>query len=221
MASTQVARETILADRPANGASTTDLNRFEPKKPSGAVPGRPPSMYLGKSKETLDITMRGTLEGDNLGDDEICQNQPSSDSDSKAQVNEGTAAASRQSQTEPHNERIPAERPVTASAWLGGWLGRPTVQPASIRDKPEATKTSEPANVTEEQAPPAEQPLAAAAKEEALKTSAAPSTSTSWFGLWSTAAPSTVDAPKEQVPIKIAEGAPDVVMEDAPLMKRV
>jgi hypothetical protein len=178
-------------------------------------------MYLGKSKETLDVTMGGTLEDGKLGDEGTRQKQSSSDSDSKPQSNEGRAEASSKSQTRPSTKQTLAQRSVTASGWLGGWLGRPTVQPANIPDNLETTKTSEPATATGPQALEAEQPVAAAPEEETSKTSLAHTASSSWFGLWSTAAPSAAEAPKEQVPVTIAESVPDVVIEDAPPPKRM
>ena len=176
-------------------------------------------MHLGKSKETLDVTMGGISETDSLGDNETRPNQSSSDSFS-AQNKEGTVEISNQFQTPIQTGLVSAERPMTASGWLGGWLGRPTVEAATIPDKLDTTKTSKGTPVTQQQPSAAEPPTMAVADEEASKIHAKPSALTSWFGLWSTVAPSTVEGPKEMVPVTIEEGGPDVVMEDAPPTKR-
>ena len=84
-----MARETILADKPANGSSTSDLSRFEPKKSPVVTAARPPSMNLGKGKETLDITMGGTQDEDNavVSDKKIDQSSAVGDVDMGGSTN--------------------------------------------------------------------------------------------------------------------------------------
>jgi hypothetical protein len=222
-ASTQVARETILADKTANGGSSTDVTRFEPKKSPAVTAARPPSMYLGKSKETLDITMGGTFEAD-----------PSIDKDSK--VNQSTVIDKTSSQ-KPTNgpEEAPPEplnpppaekhvRPATSSGWLGGWLNRPAIPPL-VEPEPsgEICETCpEPSTAVPQveriEPPQPQQPTQDSAGDLAndpTKIVVAPATSSSWFGLWSTAAPSTATIVQEQMLPRVNKDE-DIVMKDAP-----
>ncbi|KAL2075305.1 hypothetical protein VTL71DRAFT_248 [Oculimacula yallundae] len=224
-ASTQVARESILADKPTN-SSTVDLSRFEPKKspvtPATVAAARPPSMYLGKSKETLDITMGETLKSKEMADkdgkkgDQNLSNAENLvvDSPQKSQPN---APDAPEIHNPPKAEEDPI-RPATSSGWLGTWLSRPiaTTELTTTTDKPpeavqavqavdgpleeQASKTTEAINMASDTPQPTTQPPAS-----------------SWFGLWSTAAPSTAaEVPPQQLPVKVAESDPDTVMEDAP-----
>ncbi|PVH89968.1 hypothetical protein DL98DRAFT_508190 [Cadophora sp. DSE1049] len=218
-ASTQVARESILADKPAN-SSTVDLSRFEPKKSPAITAARPPSMYLGKSKETLDITMGGTLDSDTLAGKDDKKVDPNTSNGTPSTVDEPTKvqAEAPDIQSPPQAEKVSA-RPVTSSGWLGSWLSRPNPEASSLPPKP--SETVEVADnkppVVEEQVPEtAEAPPSTTQMEEVSKTAAQPPAS-SWFGLWSTAAPSTAaEAPKQQLPVKLPDCDQDTVMKDAP-----
>lgn len=231
--STSVARETILADKPTNGTSTADLGRFEPKKTIPPAP-RPPSMYLGKSRETLDITMGGTLEEE---EEEERQTIPDPKPDPKPEETTPEEDISIEDQlkgTEEATTEVPAERPPeqlpprpsSSSGWLGGWLSRAPVRPLEPPKAPEVAivpeqpiPVVEPLDVEEPQPPAALSEDKSA--EDVIKITEAPKASSSWFGLWSTAAPSTVDevpeeGPKEQAPVKTTDdGQQDTVMEDA------
>lgn len=226
IASTQVARETILADKPANGAASVDLDlsRFEPKKSPAVTAARPPSMCLGKGKETLDITMGGTLDGDGAVDKDKKVHQFSSTGDvemgGSTNITEETLP-----QDLPELETAPApgpdaSRPATSSGWLGGWLSRPPLQPSIDPDQEPSKIKSKPLEqppLVEPQPRPPEQPTTGNLLQDSSKTTTAPTTSTSWFGLWSTAAPSNAtEAPKEQIPVKLKDADQDTVMEDAP-----
>ncbi|RDL39740.1 Uncharacterized protein BP5553_04080 [Venustampulla echinocandica] len=236
-ASTQIARETILADKPTNGSTSADLNRFEPKKPPVPKTERPPSMYLGKSKETSEVTMSSTLEGESpLNTDNKTSNSMTKDdkgveeNGSSAPADEPTAepkklieGPSTQVELPPGSET--AERPATASGWLGGWLSTPKAQPQNLAENgaqtpetPELSKQAELQGVVEPQPQPQE-PLPATATEE--KPASITAGSTSWFGLWSTAAPSTAtEEPEPKVLVKTTEADVDTVMEDAPAPKQ-
>lgn len=229
-ASTQVARETILADKPANGASSTDLTRFESPKKVPAIAARPPSMYLGKSKETLDITMGGTFEADNSMD-KPSKASPSSTSDKTSELRPTTQDKPVVGETPAEIPTpIPAEkdiRPATSSGWLGGWLSKPVNAPSAHQDNAteacEACETSPqlpaPETIPEQtqDSSPSDQVAKDTPKEVAKpETASAPVASTSWFGLWSTAAPSTVtEAPQEQIPVQVNDNE-DTIMKDAP-----
>jgi hypothetical protein len=211
-----------------NGQPSTDLGRFESKKYPATMDGRPPSMLLGKSKETLDITMGGTLEAETVAATK--QNKAKETlpvgGESKAQsTKEGQEAPAK---VEPQNIEVLKEpettqRPATSSGWLGGWLGRhATAESPSTGDRSPATaKGPETPPMTKQQAsePSTEAATTSNLPEDVSKSTPAPPTSTSWFGLWSTAAPSTATEPKEQIPVKLGNTDQDTVMEDASATK--
>jgi hypothetical protein len=225
-----VARESVLADKPTNDSSA-DLSRFEPKKTPQTPAPRPPSMYLGKSRETLDITMGGTLEeeeeiqvGSNLHPD------PKPDSKIPEQVvpveNTSTAREAPPTTTaleaEGISETIPP-RPASSAGWLGGWLSRAPVQPLERPLNPsEEPKVADQPRPKEDHSALVEPEISALLSEDnstegVVKTLEPSKPSSSWFGLWSTAAPSTVvDVAKEQMPVKTLTDGPDTVMEDVP-----
>jgi hypothetical protein len=177
-------------------------------------------MYLGKSKETLDITMGGTLESEVVGDKEPKPNQPLSAGDNgKGSPMKASEDSPAKPLEKPISEQSNSQRPTTGSGWLGGWLGRPNVQPSNApNNAPGTVKDPEEEPIKEPEAPQPEPQTSSPAED--VKPAAAPTNSTSWFGLWSTAAPSTVEEPpKEQLPVKITAAEEDTVMEDTPLPK--
>ncbi|KAH8672620.1 hypothetical protein BGZ60DRAFT_405227 [Tricladium varicosporioides] len=229
-ASTQIARETILADKSANGHTTPDLSRFESKRPSPSTstPSRPPSMYLGKSKETINITMGGTID-----EESSINKDPSPKAKIKAQSPDeevtpepsqapeeiSTQQTAAEPDIKPAVQEVPTQRPATSSGWLGGWLStRPAaqnqeeLQPRTLDTEP--TRSPEPSMLKEE--PPSEDTKPQEAVVPVLEEiKSVPTTSSSWFGLWSTAAPSTVaETSAEQIPIATAKDGEDTVMED-------
>jgi hypothetical protein len=218
-----VARETILADKPSNGSSTADLSRFEPKKSPAMPATRPPSMYLGKSKETLDITMGGTLESEDSVQKEVMPDPSSSSGDNAGDSTKGPEET-------PAEIKLPAPdpdaRPATSSGWLGGWLSRPTVPSSGVPENPsQDLKNPEQPPIGVVENPQSEQsehqePVAAM-PEDATKSNPAPTASSSWFGLWSTAATTIPsEGPKEEIPVQLKETDQDVVMEDAPVTEQ-
>jgi hypothetical protein len=218
-----VARETILADKPSNGSSTADLSRFEPKKSPVMPATRPPSMYLGKSKETLDITMGGTLESEDSIQKEVRPDPSSSGGDNAGDL----AKSSDETPTEIKlSAPDPDARPATSSGWLGSWLSRPTVLSSTVPENPsQDLKNPEQPPIGVVENPQSEQsehqePVAAM-PEDATKSNPAPTASSSWFGLWSTAATTIPsEAPMEEIPVKLKENNQDVVMEDAPVTEQ-
>jgi hypothetical protein len=189
-------------------------------------------MYLGKSKETLDITMGGTLDNESAGNGNgngIKEaDQPVSTGDeSTAKPTEPSEEIPAAPGSQPALDQKPPQRPTTSSGWLGGWLGWSTVQPPK---EPETTpqddsKVAEQAPETEQEVLQPVQQAQITPAENIPKLEPAPQASTSWFGLWSTAAPSTAvaEAPKEQIPVKVPDKDKDndTVMEDAPVPKAV
>jgi len=212
MASTQLARETILADKPKNGAALSDLNRFETKKSQSpnATPkaSRPPSMYLGKSKETLDVTIGGTLEDKGPAAQATKTDKSlSTASDSMTKPTKTPEDIPPQSTTTLAPETPLPQRPITSSGWLGGWLSR--------SNPPEQNMSATPPKAPEpSQQDPTDEPKSSPSGTLSSLDGAtsAPNSTASWFGLWSTAAPSTVEVPETtetQLPVKTAgsEGA--------------
>jgi hypothetical protein len=184
-------------------------------------------MYLGKGKETLDITMGGTLDEDTVSDMDTKANQPSPGGDIDM---ESSTKATENIIPQPPAEPGPvsvkepdAPRPATSSGWLGGWLTRPPLQPSAAPDKVASSVESKPPEqppvIEQQPTKPAQpkQPTTDAHLQNAPKALTTPTASTSWFGLWSTAAPSTVtELPKEQIPVKLKDTDQDTIMEDAP-----
>jgi hypothetical protein len=149
-------------------------------------------MQIGKAKETSDITMGGTLEAEGtINKESMPQTTPKSNEDVQIDVvnkNEEVTAP----QPAEQKPNTPA-RPATSSGWLGGWLGK---QAAHTLDAPGTAslgpKKAEEAPIQQEPVkPPSHQVQPLVSGEEMSKASDAPTTSTSWFGLWATAAPST------------------------------
>ncbi|KAL3417736.1 hypothetical protein PVAG01_10746 [Phlyctema vagabunda] len=215
-ASTKVARESILADKPEKGVAAADLSRFEQRRKTSTstADGRPPSMYLGKSKETSDITIGGTLDADAADPKDTQKPVPAS---AKHEPTAAPVETPTQAQPVESTESGPidTQRPATASGWLG-WLGRPDgYNSVSTNDEPQTVKEPELAEVAQENAEHhAGVEPAPLSSDEAAKPSTTPVTSTSWFGFWSSTAPT--EPPKEElVPVKITEEASDTATTDA------
>jgi len=122
------------------------------------------------------------------------------------------------------DQKLP-QRPTTSSGWLGGWLGRSTAQPPKEpgTTPQDDSKIAEQVLETEQEVLQPEQQSQITPAEIIPKLESAPQASTSWFGLWSTAAPSTAvaEAPKEQITVKVPDKDKDndTVMEDEPVPK--
>jgi len=206
--STQVASETIFADKPTSGSPSTDLSRFETRKSVATTNGRPPSMYLGKSKETSDVTMGGTFGAEPTVDKSKVETQPPSNTERSKTDSGQENAGPPQVVTQPQADR--AERPATSSGWLGGWLSLPTAQSPAV---PEDSRAS---YAVEGSLPDHEvlqhMPEVTDTSESLPDNAVAPTPTTSWFGLWSLTAPSTV--PTAQVPVKVVADETDTAMED-------
>ncbi|KAE8450986.1 hypothetical protein EG329_005426 [Mollisiaceae sp. DMI_Dod_QoI] len=227
-ASTKVARKTILADKPANGSSA-DLSRFEAKKTTTATASRPPSMYLGKSKETLDVTMGGTLVAEGEADNDS-PSLASNKNNSEADKSEATAKPTEnvpvpKPPTRPESISDTAlQRPPAASGWLGGWLSKPAPQRTTADECQDTPNEPQKAQDSQDQMEQKTLTKQRVPTEESTTQSSAPAPastqpSSSWFGLWSTAAPSTAvvaEPPKDERPVKTGDTSGDTVMKDAP-----
>jgi hypothetical protein len=186
-------------------------------------------MYIGKSKETLDITMGGTLEEEG-GDVPKPEPRPDQTLPEQSIVTENQAQVIEEPMTGVSGELLPGttvERPATSSGWLGGWLSRaPLQQAAKVPKSPEEATSSEQISAAEEQPVTSEPDLPVISvedkpAEDGIGVSEVPRTSSSWFGLWPTAVPSvTDDAPSEELPIKMAESGSDTLMQEAPALEQ-
>lgn len=182
-------------------------------------------MYLGKSKETLDITMGGTEGASSTKDLQSANERKETkkadhfkENDLKTGGDGGRGATG--DSTNDAKPSIPdptppvrepeSERPATASGWLGGWLSRPNLQDGTGKlAKPPSL--SEAVKENDEEAvkdipTPQEQPA-----DETQPSSSAPTNS--WFGLWYPATPAETT---EAVPVKIPDSSKDTIMGDAP-----
>lgn len=172
-------------------------------------------MNIGKSRETSNVSMAGPLdEGRVAAIEPKPQVSLSTKESDKPEI--PNKAEEAPGQAPPQHKSNAVERPATSSGWLGGWLGK---QPAQTLEMPEAPspnqKASEEPPVKGPPNPTPEQPLPAPS-DDTLKATES-TASTSWFGLWATAAPSTAtEAPKDQVPVKINENDTDAIMKDEP-----
>lgn len=110
-------------------------------------------------------------------------------------------------------------RPATSSGWLGGWLGKHASSSSETPGAPSSDQ-KQPEEVLSRDGL-VQSPLSKEAPEPVTidvnpKAEEIATTSTSWFGLWATAAPSTAGSSKKQTAPKTDENDPDTVMTDAP-----
>lgn len=177
-------------------------------------------MNIGKSKETSDVTIGGTLEADTADKESLSQTSLPIKEDVKVEVSNKTEEPPPAPPTEGKQD-LPV-RPATSSGWLGGWLGKQPSQPSQSSEisgvLSPSPKQSEEALPSGELTKPSPEPVPAPPlADDASKPMDAPATSTSWFGLWATAAPSTAaSAPETQAPPKVDENDPDTAMKDEP-----
>ena len=174
-------------------------------------------MNIGKSKETSDVTMGGTLEADHAADKEPIP-QVSSAVEEKPKTEELKKPEDLSSPQPAEQQPGIAARPAISSGWLGGWLGKqatePSGQPGASSSDP---KQSEDVPASGEPAkPPPEQVTVPLSADDTPKATDVPPGSSSWFGLWATAAPSTAGSPKKEVPTKEGGNDTDTVMSDGP-----
>lgn len=172
--SIKVARETILADKTSSPVSA-DFSKFEPKKPhTGPVSSstlKPPSMSLGKGKETLDMTLPTT------------QAQVEDTSSKRTEREEPVTHENYKTNTlHQHDSTDDPKRPNTASGWMG-WLGMTKTEDMS---RPEQHPTFSDSNVevSLESAPPdintGKLPATVPEHDELVDSSSG----ASWFGFW-------------------------------------
>ncbi|QSZ37276.1 hypothetical protein DSL72_009370 [Monilinia vaccinii-corymbosi] len=229
VASTQIARETILAEKPSNGNLTAELSRYDQGKsssvasrPSSAASktpsavSRPPLMYLGKSKPASEITLGSTTEEapnnktNGKNDENISQNVANPETPPRAQsLRELDTPKETTSKSSPISEI--AEPPAVSQGWLD-WLGMP------LQSSKEATPMiEEPQNQDTTKIPSNETiiPEQTIPDETTQAPQQTPTASSSWFNLWSPYQPQvSAEDPKEQMLTQTMEDNPDIIAKD-------
>ncbi|PQE33447.1 S-adenosyl-L-methionine-dependent methyltransferase-like protein [Rutstroemia sp. NJR-2017a WRK4] len=221
-ASTQVAKETILADKPSNGDLTADLSRFDQRKSPQQGASRPPSMYLGKSKPASEITLGGTLEGaedrsiNNKKDQDEAQNTNRIEASPKAQSLKESDTPKEPTITSPNAEI--SERPSTSQGWLG-WLSMPTQSskdPLSTQEPMNSVQTAEPVQATAVPSAPSSNSGTAQTDESTQIPKQPLSATRPWFNLWPASQPiEHGEAPKDQPLPQVANDTEDPALKDA------
>lgn len=177
--------------------------------------GRPPSMNIGKAKETADITMGGTLEAEGATSSEpVPQTIPPVKESVKTDVVKKTEELPTPQPTEQKPNA--SMRPATSSGWLGGWLGKQAAQssemPGASSPRPPSVEVPAPQDPVK---PLSDQVQAPISVDDASMSTNAATTSISWFGLWATAAPSAVAKTlKTKISAKEDESDTDTAMKD-------
>ncbi|TGO43493.1 hypothetical protein BHYA_0001g01240 [Botrytis hyacinthi] len=217
--STQVVKETILADKPSNGNMATELSHRDQRKPS-SVTSRPPSMYPGKSKPASEITLSAPPQ-------EASNNKTSSKKDENVardvdnpetpprtrSLGESDTPKETNSQSSPIAEIT--KPPVTSQGWLG-WLGMPSQ--TSKESKVSSPVVEEPQKQDTEELPSNETiiPEQAMAEEATEAPKQTLSASRSWFNLWSASQPPIpAERPREPVLTQELESNPIKIIKDA------
>ncbi|KAM3083641.1 hypothetical protein ACMFMF_001010 [Clarireedia jacksonii] len=223
-ASTQLAKETVLADKPSNGDLTADLSRFDQRKSPQQLASKPPSMYLGKSKPASEITLGGTLEGvedrsiNNKNDRDGSQNTNRIEASPKARSLKESDTPKEPTITSP-NAGI-SERPSTSQGWLG-WLSMPaqsSKDPLSTQEPMKSVQAPEP--VQTPIVPPATSSGSEIVQTDVLGSTQIPkqplSASRPWFNLWPASQTTEHgEAPKEQPLPQVAGDNEGPALRDA------
>lgn len=140
-ASTSIAKETVTIDK-ATSNTSNNVAQPEPSKTPTRM-SRPPSMSLGKAKETTDVSMGGVRDiesgrkvvppvsssGNRVNTSKNKGVPPGLDGSGDVPPIEQEKASKVESKS-ASKRSVMTERPATSSGWLGGWLGRPVVQPS-------------------------------------------------------------------------------------------
>ncbi|KAH8801566.1 hypothetical protein F5884DRAFT_807134 [Xylogone sp. PMI_703] len=177
-ASIQVAKETILADKPeiGNGNPSPTISRFEGKNQQ-ATTNRPPLLNVGKSKGTADVTFGETLNRD--------LESTANPKPIEVGPNERKTNPPRMVEDKPV-EQVKNPQPVLppeTSGWLGWWSkptnNIPSNKPEDSHPVTEATPVAETQPTTENRSTVGDQNA-----EINTTTSAATTRPSSWFRLW-------------------------------------
>ncbi|KAM0126870.1 hypothetical protein ACHAPC_008451 [Botrytis cinerea] len=216
--STQVVKETILADKTSNGNMATELSHYGQRKPS--ITSRPLSMYPGKSKPASEITLsvppRETSNNKTSSkkDENVARDVDNPETPPRTRLlEESDTPKETNSKSSPIAEI--AKQPVTSQGWLG-WLGMPSqtlkesIESIPVVEEPHKQDTQEiPSNETIIP----EQAMAEEAMEAPKQTLSA---SRSWFNLWSASEPPIpAEGPREPVLTQVLESNPIKIIKDA------
>ncbi|TEY76303.1 hypothetical protein BOTCAL_0060g00140 [Botryotinia calthae] len=216
--STQVVKETILADITSNGNMATELSHHDQRKPS--ITSRPLSMYPGKSKPASEITLsvppRETSNNKKSSkkDENVARDVDNSETPPRTRLlEESDTPKETNLKSSPIAET--AKQPVTSQGWLG-WLGMPSqtlkesIESIPAVEEPQKQDTQEiPSNETIIP----EQAMAEEAMEAPKQTLSA---SRSWFNLWSASEPPIpAEGPREPVLTQVMESNPIKIIKDA------
>ncbi|KAA8567942.1 hypothetical protein EYC84_008378 [Monilinia fructicola] len=216
VASTQIARETISADKPSNGNLASELSRYDQRKPS-SVASRPPSMYLGKSKPASEITLGDPTEEapndetNSKNDENLPRDVVNPETPPRARsVRESDTPKETSSKSSPGSEI--AELPAISQGWLG-WLGMPSQilkETPPMVEEPQKQDTAEiPSNETN-------MPEHTIPDETNQVPKQSLSSSRSWFNLWSASQPEVpAESQNEQILTQAMEDNPGIIVKDA------
>ncbi|KAB8296131.1 hypothetical protein EYC80_008924 [Monilinia laxa] len=215
VASTQIARETILADKPSNGNLASELSRYDQRK-SSSVASRPPSMYLGKSKPASEITLGDPTEeapndetnsknDENLPPDVVNPETPPR----APSVTESDTPKEASLKSLPGSET--AELPATSQGWLG-WLGMPS---QILKETPPMVEEPQKQDTTEISSNETTLPENTIPNETTqVPTQTLPS-SRSWFNLWSDSQPQVpAEDSNEQILTDAMKDNPGIIVKD-------
>lgn len=232
MASTQLARETILGDNLKAG-STPDFSRYDTKKTSETASLRSlgvanqSTVTLPNIPETPKVLKEETkpIEGEGSKMAETTQKKTGNGS---AEIEETTtgrsaganadavAVAPKLDQPAPETP----QRPATASTWLG-WFGKsaaPEVNTAETESSPPEPASPEPPKETEQQArqPTAQKPIQEAVQSSLTQRLTSGSLAYFWPAATTSESVSGGDIQAMEVTTQTPKDAEDAVMEDAP-----
>ncbi|POS88436.1 hypothetical protein EPUL_000040, partial [Erysiphe pulchra] len=139
--STKLAKESIIAEVGTNKLENKGTNYLEDTKPTWNE--RPPSMYFGKSKETLGITMASTVDSDKTT---YSIYEPKKLDIDNANSSENALRDHSKTQKEPEeaSQKLEMESisPPISHGWFESLLGRPSSQTSPQIDSELVTDTS-------------------------------------------------------------------------------
>lgn len=177
--STQVARETILADKPKNAPNSVDLSRFEPRKTDATSASAscplPPSTDPGEVKDGQEPILADTgAEAQDAG------------ADKRSDATNGRSNPSK-------GDLVEAQRPIVASGWRE-WFGLSNVEQKVRSELPQQNisdgNEASLGESTKQQRPqvslvdPSISEEAASSKSKGDNAVTAPVPSNSWFNAW-------------------------------------
>jgi len=182
--STQIARETILADKPKNAPNSVDFSRFEPRKTDATSASASSSLPRSTDPGEVKGFQEPILADTGAEVQEVTVQDAGADKRSDA-----TNGCSNPSKGDP----VEAQRPIAASGWRE-WFGLSNVEQKAHSELPqqnisggneaslgESTKQQRPQASS---ADPSISEEAASSKSKGDNAVMAPVPSSSWFNVW-------------------------------------